>query len=104
MDENEIMTEEIEDMDAEIIDDSDYGETEDSKDFPVGAAIVGVGLTALAAVAVAKRKQIKAAFDEVNQKRLARKAERAAKKAEDYKQKMILIQGRKENESEEDSE
>lgn len=103
MEEQEFMTEDIENVDAEIIDDSD-GESEDSKGFPVGAAIVGVGLTALAAVAVAKRKQIKSTFDEVNQKRLAKKAERAAKKAADYKQKMILIQSRKENDSEEDSE
>lgn len=102
MEEQEFMTEEIENMDAEIIDDSD-GESEDSKGFPVGAAIVGVGLTALAAVAVAKRKQIKSTFDEVNQKRLAKKAERAEKKAADYKQKMILIQGRKDDESEKNS-
>ena len=102
MEEQEFMTEEIENVDAEIIDDS-YGESEDSKGFPVGAAIVGVGLTALAAVAVAKRKQIKSKVDELNQKRLEKKAERAEKKAADYKQKMILIQGRKDDESEEDS-
>lgn len=103
MEEQEFMTEDIENVDAEIIDDSD-GESEDSKGFPVGAAIVGLGLTALAAVAVAKREQIKSTLDEVNQKRLAKKAERAEKKAADYKQKMILIQSRKENDSEEDSE
>lgn len=102
MEEQEFMTEEIENVDAEIIDDS-YGESEDSKGFPVGAAIVGVGLTALAAVAVAKRKQIKSKVDELNQKRLEKKAERAEKKAADYKQKMILIQGRKDDESKEDS-
>ena len=102
MEEQEFMTEEIENVDAEIIDDSD-GESEDSKGFPVGAAIVGVGLTALAAVAVAKRKQIKSKVDELNQKRLEKKAERAEKKAADYKQKMILIQSRKDDESEEDS-
>lgn len=103
MEEQEFMTEDIENVDAEIIDDSD-GESEDSKGFPVGAAIAGLGLTALAAVAVAKRKQIKAAVEDFQLKAAEKKAERAAKKAADYKQKMILIQSRKENDSEEDSE
>lgn len=103
MEEQEFMTEDIENVDAEIIDDSD-GESEDSKGFPVGAAIAGLSLTALAAVAVAKRKQIKAAVEDFQLKAAEKKAERAAKKAADYKQKMILIQSRKENDSEEDSE
>ena len=102
MEEQEFMTEDIENVDAEIIDDSD-GESEDSKGFPVGAAIAGLGLTALAAVAVAKRKQIKAAVEDFQLKAAEKKAERAAKKAADYKQKMILIQGRKENDFKEDS-
>lgn len=102
MEEQEFMTEDIENVDAEIIDDSN-GESVDSKGFPVGAAIAGLGLTALAAVAVAKRKQIKAAVEDFQLKAAEKKAERAAKKAADYKQKMILIQGRKENETKEDS-
>lgn len=102
MEEQEFMTEDIENVDAEIIDDSD-GESVDSNGFPVGAAIVGLGLTALAAVAVAKRKQIKAGIEDLRLKAAEKKAERAEKKAADYKQKMILIQDKKDKDSKEDS-
>lgn len=87
-------------IDAEILDDSE-AETEDSKGFPVIGTLVGVGLTALATTAVVKRKQIAAAAADFQAKRLAKKAEKAEKKAEAYKAKMIEIQ---KVESEEDSE